>query len=96
MMKADVLSDFDEVNICTDYSTSTGITREVPYHTHASITPILKTLPGWGSLTGITEWHELPETFRNFIGFIEDYLELPITAVSIGPDRQQTLWRSPV
>ena len=96
MMKADVLSDFEEVNICTDYSTSTGITREVPYHTHASITPILKTLPGWGSLTGITEWHELPETFRNFIGFIEDYLELPITAVSIGPDRQQTLWRSPV
>jgi len=97
MMKADVLSIFDEINICTHYKLASGeITEELPYDMcQEDILPIYKTFQGWKKdISSITDFDELPESLKQYIQFVEEEVEVPITIVSIGPDRKQTIKRS--
>jgi adenylosuccinate synthase len=96
MMKADVLSIFPTIKVCTNYQLRDGsITDMVPYEiVHEKISPIYKELKGWNEpLSGNTK-ESLPLELNDYIKFLENELKVPITLVSTGPDRTQTIHRS--
>ena len=72
------------------------ITRDFPYSIEdASLEPIYEELPGWQTdMTGMKAESEFPQQFADYIKFLEKELETPITLVSIGPDREQTILRN--
>jgi adenylosuccinate synthase len=94
MMKADVLDDFDSINICTKYSINGELTEDFPYELDEKVIPVYESLPGWKKpLTGITSESNFPQELKQYIKFIESELQVPITIVSVGPDRSQTILR---
>jgi adenylosuccinate synthase len=95
MMKADVLSIFDEIHVCTHYAINGVQTDEMPYDLlDGKVEPIYTTLKGWNTdLTQIRTIEEFPKELSDYIAFIEKELEIPITYVSVGPDREQTIVR---
>ena len=95
MMKADVLSVFPTIKVCTEYQLENGtITDMVPYEVvKEKIIPVYKELKGWNvSLTGVSK-ENLPAELNEYIKFLETTLCVPITLVSTGPDRTQTILR---
>ncbi|WP_266204482.1 adenylosuccinate synthase [Pontibacter kalidii] len=99
MMKADVLTEFDTIQVCTHYKLPSGeITDKVPHSMEADeLEPVYETLPGWKvDLNKIESIGELPEAFNNYLIFLEKHLQVPITIVSVGPDRKSTLKREVV
>ncbi len=96
MMKSDVLDDFDEVKACVAYKINGKETKEFPYSIEdGTVEPIYVSLPGWKTdMTKFRSEEEFPTAFGKYIDFLEAELETPITIVSIGPDREQTIIRS--
>ncbi len=95
MMKADVLSIFPVIKICTQYKLKDGsITDALPYElVREQITPVYKELKGWNvPLTG-TSLADLPHELIQYIDFLEVTLNVPITLISTGPDRTQTIFK---
>ncbi len=95
MMKADVLSIFKNIKVCTRYQLSDGtVTDHVPYEQiHAGIVPLYEELEGWNcSLKGLNA-HNLPPALKNYVEFLEQRLEVPISLISTGPDRTETIYR---
>ncbi|HEX6223824.1 MAG TPA: adenylosuccinate synthase [Chryseolinea sp.] len=95
MMKADVLSAFSTIKVCTHYKLKDGTTTDmVPYEVvREKITPVYKELMGWNiSLRGISK-ENLPPALIDYIKFLETELCVPITLVSTGPDRTETILR---
>ena len=94
MMKSDVLDGFDEIKACTAYDINGTQTRDFPYSIEEEITPVYTTLPGWKKdMTSMQSEEEFPAEFKAYIDFLEKELATPITIVSIGPDRKQTIVR---
>lgn len=95
MMKSDVLDTFKEIKLAIAYKLSNGeVTKDFPFNIDEGIEPIYETLPGWETdLTEIEREEQFPAPFVSFIEYIEDYLGIPITIVSVGPDRKQTIIR---
>lgn len=97
MMKADVLNIFPSIKVCTRYKLKDGtVTDAVPYELiHEKITPVYEELAGWNCpLAGISD-NVMPEQLRSYIGYLEKHLKVPITLISTGPDRTQTVYRHP-
>ena len=95
MMKADVLDTFETIKVCTGYKVDGVETDQVPYDTYAEIEPIYKEFKGWNKdLSQITREEELPFEFMNYVRFIEKELNVPISVISLGPDRVQTIFRN--
>ncbi len=95
MMKADVLSIFPVIKVCTHYKLKNGeVTEIIPYEiVNEQITPVYVELPGWQStLTNVTK-DAMPQALLNYISFLEKELSVPITLISTGPDRTQTIQR---
>ena len=96
MMKADVLSIFPTIKVCTHYELSNGsITELVPYEiVNEKIKPVYTELKGWDtSLTGVSE-NQIPIELAQYVDFLEKALNVPITLISTGPDRTQTIHRT--
>ncbi len=91
--KADVMDDFDEINICTSYQYQGKELDYLPYEiAEEDLQPQYTTLKGWKS--DITEIHDLdtiPQELKDYIKFVEEDVNTPITVVSTGPDREQTM-----
>ena len=95
MTKADVMSGFDTIKICTTYKIDGKECIELPFNDDSGIEPVYTTFPGWKEdITGMREYTELPEALKSFIEFIEASTGVPITLVSVGPDRTETIFRS--
>jgi adenylosuccinate synthase len=95
MMKADVLSVFRTIKVCTQYKLKNGrITDELPYElVNESLSPVYEDMRGWNTaLKGMTE-KTIPVELQEYIGFVEHLLGVPITLISTGPDRTQTIHR---
>lgn len=95
MMKADVLSIFPIIKICTHYQLKDGsITETLPYELiNDKIIPVYKEMKGWNTaLTGVSE-EDLPGELLEYVSFLEQQLNVPITIISTGPDRTQTIHR---
>ncbi len=94
MMKADVLDTFDTIKIATAYKVDGVETNQVPYDTYAKVEPVYKEFKGWKKdLTNIKKEEELPFEFMNYVRFIEKELGIPVSIISLGPDREQTIER---
>ncbi|MBP7808758.1 MAG: adenylosuccinate synthase [Bacteroidia bacterium] len=95
MMKADVLSDFDTLKICTHYTYNGKVIDYLPYDIDPKyLTPVYEEVKGWGcDLTQFTEKEQMPKELLSYIKYIESAVKTPITIVSIGPDRKQTIKR---
>lgn len=94
MMKSDCLDDFETIKVCTSYKVDGAETDQVPFDIAAKIDPVYTEFPGWKKdLTGIRKESELPQEFKNYIKFMEDYLGVPISIISLGPDREATIER---
>ena len=96
MMKADVLSNFPSIKVCTHYKYNGEIIDYLPYNIEGDkIEPIFKELPCWKEdLTGLTEISDLPKELIDYVVYLEKELETPITIVSVGPDRTQTIYNN--
>lgn len=95
MMKADVLSGFETLKICTGYNYKGETIHHFPYNIEAEhVTPIYTEMKGWkADLTKMDEISQLPQALNDYIDFLEKELEVPIKIVSVGPDRKQTILR---
>jgi adenylosuccinate synthase len=95
MMKADVLSSFDKIKACTSYNYKGKEITHLPYNIEAhNVTPIFTEFECWNEdLTSITDFNTLPKQLKLYIKFIEDFVEVPVKIVSVGPDRKQTIMR---
>ncbi len=95
MMKGDVLSGFKTLKVCTSYNYKGKEITHLPYNIEAeNVTPIYTEFSGWNEdLTNMTEDAQMPKALNDYIDFLEKELEIPITIVSVGPDRKQTIVR---
>ncbi len=99
MMKIDVLSCVDEVKVCVAYKLDGEVIHDFPTSTEAvsKVEPILETFPGWKTdITEIKSVKDLPLKAMNFINFVQQSVGCPIDVISVGPDREQTLWIKPL
>ena len=95
MMKADVLSGFKTLKVCTAYNYKGKEIKHLPYNIESkSVSPVYTDFKGWAEdLTSMDSAETLPESLINYIEFLEDELQIPIKIVSVGPDRKQTIFR---
>lgn len=93
MTKADVLSGFEKIKVCTHYIWNGEKIDYMPFDILSiEAEPVLEELDGWNEdLTGIKEIHEIPQKLQDYINYLEKALEVPIKYLSVGPDRTQTL-----
>jgi adenylosuccinate synthase len=94
MMKSDVLDSFDTIKVCNSYMVDGVETVDFPYSIDDTdkVKPVYTELPGWKSdLTKAKSEDEFPAAFKDYIAYLEKQLEVPITIVSVGPDRTQTI-----
>lgn len=95
MMKADVLSGFKKIKVCSAYIYKGEKITHLPYNIEAeNVTPVYIEMEGWKKdLTQMSKPGELPDALHTYISFLEKELEVPIKIVSVGPDRTQTIHR---
>ena len=92
MMKSDVLDTFETIKACVAYELPDGSqTQDFPYEID-DVKPIYKEFRGWKKdMTHCRSAAEFPQEFRDYVAFLEEYLETKIGIISIGPDREQTI-----
>jgi adenylosuccinate synthase len=91
MMKVDVLNIFEEIKICTHYKLADGtITEQLPYDLcDETVEPIYENFKGWScSLENFHSYNKIPAELTTYIDFLENELNVPISFISTGPDRQ--------
>ncbi|MBO4942722.1 MAG: adenylosuccinate synthase [Muribaculaceae bacterium] len=101
MMKSDVLDGFDTIKVATSYRLPDGSeTRDFPYSIgdnaegSGSMTPVYQEFKGWKtSLADKRTFDELPKTFKDYVAFIESEVGVPVTIISVGPDRTETIFK---
>ena len=96
MMKVDVLNIFDEIKVCTHYRMASGnLTEQLPYDlVDTDVTPVYKTFKGWKtSLEAFHSFDQVPTELAAYISFLEESLNLPISFISTGPDREAIIHR---
>jgi adenylosuccinate synthase len=96
MMKADVLGCFETIKVCTHYLINGEKVDYFPFDINdVEITPVYEELKGWNcDLTQLSSYEDSPEPLKNYVTYLEQKLEVPITVVSVGPDRKQTLLKA--
>lgn len=96
MMKSDVLDSFATIRVCTDYEIAGEKTRHFPYELTDAVHPVYTELKGWQcDTTKITSASDFPQELKDYIAFIEREIGVPITIISVGPDREQTITLHP-
>ena len=98
LTKLDILSDSGDLSVCTSYKINGRLEKEMPasLRRFRLAEPVYQTLPGWGQLSDdlIEKGYEsLPENLKNYVQFIEDQVSCPVSIISIGPERSQTIIR---
>ncbi|HEY1037833.1 MAG TPA: adenylosuccinate synthase [Bacteroidia bacterium] len=94
MMKADILSEFDTIKVCTHYKYKGETIDYLPYDiVDDAIEPVYIEMKGWKQdLTKMDNIDQLPVELKDYVKFIEKQTGVPISIVSIGPDRKQTIF----
>ena len=99
MMKIDVLSGHEQIGICTAYKLNGEIINDFPTATDlvSKVEPVIEYLPGWKEdLTEVKTVKDLPMKAMSYINFVTAQTGCPIDIISVGPDREQTLWIKPL
>jgi adenylosuccinate synthase len=96
LTKLDILSGFDQIKICKAYQIGDERSQNLPMGPGnlESMNPVYADLPGWmEDLTSIREWGDLPDNAQKYIEVIESLLGIPVTIISVGPERSQVIRR---
>lgn len=94
MTKADVLTGFDTIKICTGYKTTDGLLEHLPYDLNDISEPVYTGLKGWTKdISSVTSVKDIPVELDDYMKFIEKETGVPVTFVSVGPNREQILTR---
>jgi adenylosuccinate synthase len=93
MMKSDVLSIFEHINVCTHYLINGEKVTDFPFDvTDLHIEPVYEKLAGWNcDLTELESFNDAPQELKDYVTYLEAQLNVPIRVISVGPDRKQTL-----
>lgn len=94
IMKLDVLDSFPTIKICTGYVMGGKTVTSMPANLNEvnMCEPVYEEWPGWQTSTAnATTWDELPENARKYLSRIEELLETPLSLISVGPGRGQTI-----
>jgi len=92
--KIDVLDKFAQIPFCVEYRYRGFPLEHFPADAAIldAVEPVYKVLRGWQtSLAGIKEWGDLPSAAQDYLKFLSDYLGVPVSLVSTGPDRDETI-----
>jgi adenylosuccinate synthase len=96
LTKLDVLDDFEEIPVCVEYNVHGDRWRTFPAFAvaHHDYKPVYKTMKGWQrSTAGVTSYEELPQEAKDYVKFLEDETECPVSIISTGPRREETIVR---
>lgn len=99
LTKLDVLTGKETLKVCTGYEIDGKVYDYVPSDQQdvAKAKPVYQELPGWSEdITKARTWEELPENAQNYVKFIEDYTGVPVSLISVGPDRINNIVRKPL
>ena len=93
MMKSDVLDNFDTIKVCTHYLINGEKVEHFPFDIiDVDLVPVYEEIKGWNTdLTKLTSFNDAPQELKDYVKYLEQKLEVPVTVVSVGPDRKQTL-----
>ena len=95
--KVDVLNELDEIKICKSYQGKQF--QDINFSDSAYLSNCklngsdFEIFPSWGNIDGMMNYDNLPQNLKSYVNFIEEYLNLPIKIVSLGPERNQTILR---
>jgi adenylosuccinate synthase len=93
--RMDILSGFDSIKVCTGYKLGDGTLDYVPANPfdYARVEPVYETLEGWsGDLRSARSIDDLPPQARRYLDFMADFTQTPVAMVSVGPDREETIF----
>jgi adenylosuccinate synthase len=94
LTKADVLDTFETIKVATAYKVNGNETQRVPFDIDVPIEPIYTELKGWNtSIEQMRNSNQLPKELNDYIAFIEKEVGVPVSIVSVGPDREATIFR---
>lgn len=93
MMKSDVLSGFDTIKVCTGYRYNGTVIDHLPYSIEEHLVePVYREFPGWKEdITHLENYDDAPQTLKDYVSFLEDELGVPVSIISVGPKRKQTI-----
>ena len=92
MMKGDVLSGLKKIKVCVKYKYNGNEISHYPFTLEDNLEPVYKEIEGWKEdISKIKNYNDLPNSFLNYVKFLEDELKVPISIISVGPDRKQTI-----
>ena len=97
LTKLDVLSQFEEINVCTGYEYNGKLLKSFPtdFERLSSVKPIYKTVPGWNKdISDCESYADLPQATKDYLNIISGESEIKITIISVGPKRAQTFFVS--
>jgi len=91
MTKLDVLTGFEKINICIGYDLKGERVDDICLSKLSSVKPIFIEMDGWEeNISKCKSFDELPKNTRDYINFIEDELNIPVSYISVGPGREFT------
>lgn len=96
LTKLDVLSGLDEVKVTVDHEGDGAGPQDVVVHSSRleGVEPVYETLPGWDEyIRDCRSWSELPSEARDYVSFVEDFVDVPVSYISIGPEREELIIR---
>ncbi|MCF0177146.1 MAG: adenylosuccinate synthase [Bacteroidales bacterium] len=94
MMKGDVMDGFDTIKVAVGYMVNGEFSNTYPFDTYAEVVPVYKEFKGWkANLSEAKTYDDLPQEFKDYVAFIESELKVPVSIISVGPDRDQTITR---
>ncbi|MDR1809049.1 MAG: adenylosuccinate synthase [Prevotella sp.] len=94
MTKSDVLDTFPLIKACVAYKIDGQTVEDFPFEAGGNLEPVYEEFPGWQTdMTKMKSEAEFPAAFKNYLAFLEQKLGVPVSIVSLGPDREQTIER---
>ena len=93
--KIDVLNSFKTIKLCDKYFYDNKETEIIPFDIYKEINPIFAEYKGWeGNINDVLTYNNFPENLKSYITYIEGAVNIPISAISTGPDRNKTVFRN--
>ncbi|MBM7615552.1 adenylosuccinate synthase [Alkaliphilus hydrothermalis] len=99
LMLMDVLSGFDKIKMCVGYEYKGEVLQHFPADLKVlgECTPVYKEIDGWHEdISNVETYEALPQNAKNYIKAIEEYLQVPVKIISVGPKRNQTIIREEI
>ena len=95
LTKLDVLSGMEQIPVCTHYKLDGKLIDRFPFPTALKYAePVVEYFPGWKEdISSARKWEDLPKEAQDYVAYIENAIECPITYVSVGPERDSIIIR---